>query len=489
MLAALFFMNNSVSEAQGTFWSPQERIPEYQITNYEQPPYMIADQNHVVHAFNAQSLILDDENSPKAIVYRQWTLENGWTYPNDILYDETGGDLELVGVSSDQAGMVHLVYQKNFDDLYYTNAYLADAGNPLAWSVPVFIDGGSLHIRPGIPNVGAIANDNTSGQIVIVFSGAQYGNGLYYTYSSDNGLNWTNPYPIYLTGSANLIVSDPKLYMGDSGVLHLVWATINEDGSGGPGYYSSFDMVENSWREPEELDIPGIDTPSVIEHHGDIFVSYYHKISNSNWMRRSDDLGITWTPPIQISPNHVGTNGNISFVVDSSDTLHGFFGERINAVGIHGMWHLVWRGNSWTDPDPVVTGPQIKDDIGGNGFDPKSARAVVLNGNTILVTWGTDGVAGQNGAWYSYIVLDTPELPSQPLPRPSEETENALVDTPTTSPSLTETDVVTPDAVLNDEQPVLFLNPQSSILLGIAPALLLLVGFIITRYLSRSGNS
>ncbi len=33
-----------------------------------------------------------------------------------------------------------------------------------------------------------------------------------------------------------------------------------------------------------------------------------------------------------------------------------------------------------------------------------------------LVTWRSDPAAGVNGVWYSYAILDTPELPVSPLP-------------------------------------------------------------------------
>ena len=485
IILSLFFINITKSNAQQPFWSKQEKIPEYEIENYEQPPYLIADQNHVVHAFNSQSLILDDDNSPRAIFYRQWTLENGWTYPNDVLFDETGGDIELVGVSSDQAGMVHLVYQKNFDDLYYSNAYLADAGNPFAWSVPVFIDGGSLHIRPGIPNVGAIANDNTSGQIVIVFSGAQYGNGLYYTLSTDTGDNWTDPYPIYLTGSGNLIVSDPKLYVGESGFLHGVWATKKDDGFGGPAFYANYDLLNGAWNDPIEIDVPGIRTPSVFDYGGDVLINYHHIISNSNWIRRSSDLGTTWSLPTQISSRHVGTNGSASFVVDSDNNMYVFFAQRINPND-QGVWYAIWNKGRWSGVESVVHGPERSDVVGGNGFGPNSARAVVLNGNVILVAWGTDGAMGQNGAWYSYKILDTPELPAVALPLPELGDENAQM--PSQNSVIEASETPENAVTLLDADQIKIRNPITSIYLAAGVVVLVLGGFMVLRAIDQTKN-
>jgi hypothetical protein len=109
----------------------------------------------------------------------------------------------------------------------------------------------------------------------------------------------------------------------------------------------------------------------------------------------------------------------VSFAIDSNNVMHAFFGQRNNDNN-HGMWHIIWLGNSWSNSESIVRGPQIRDAIGGEGFDPRSANAVISNGNVLLVTWGTDGAAGENGAWYSYTILDTPELPLVPLPTPKE---------------------------------------------------------------------
>jgi hypothetical protein len=156
----------------------------------------------------------------------------------------------------------------------------------------------------------------------------------------------------------------------------------------------------------------------MIEYEDAMYVSYHHIKTNGNWWRRSFDEGLSWSVPRLLSQNYVGTNGNVSFVIDGGNVLHAFFGNRIDEFNEHGMWHSYWTGNAWTNPEAVVRGPQVKDAPGGKGFDPRSARAVVSNGNLVFVAWGTDGAAGLNGAWYSYQRLNVPELPSisQPVP-------------------------------------------------------------------------
>jgi hypothetical protein len=177
ILVTLFFSNIISSQAQSTFWSKMEKIPEY-FDGTEEPPYLIADQDHVVHAFNSQPLDLRNNSSPKAIFYRQWTMDNGWTVPNDVLYDDNGGSIELVGVVSDQSNTVHLVLQRNSHDLYYVNNQLALAGTPASWSSPVLIAQLSTSIGPGNANIGTIAVDETGNNIVVIYSGSEYGDGL-----------------------------------------------------------------------------------------------------------------------------------------------------------------------------------------------------------------------------------------------------------------------------------------------------------------------
>jgi hypothetical protein len=134
------------------------------------------------------------------------------------------------------------------------------------------------------------------------------------------------------------------------------------------------------------------------------------------WLRKSGDFGDTWSMPVRPFPKHVGRNGAVSFVVDSNNDLHVFFGERTilnESSAIHGMWHSIRQNNTWLDPVPVVSGPPI---LGGSkGFDPTAPQAVISQGNKLFVTWYTDPGNAKNGVWYSHAVINAPELPVIPL--------------------------------------------------------------------------
>ena len=468
-------------------WSPQAQIPDYkQFT--EEPPILIVDQNNTVHAFNSQPFDLNDTKSPNAIFYRQWSSGKGWSQPIDVIINPDGDNIEIMDAHLDHSGRVHLAIQMNQQDNYYSWAPLANAGRATAWSEPVSVGQQAQPVRLALPYPAAIAGDN-QGNLVIVYGGYQDGVGIYATHSVDDGVSWSEPAPILITFNDQLTPGDIQVDVGQSGQVHAVWNFFDQSGFGDAGYYSKLDFERFEWSMPIELDNPGIRTPSVLTYNGDIFVTYYHDRNNGNWWRRSSDGGRTWTEPQSISTSHIGTNGWVSLVVDSNRNLHALFGQRIDDNN-HGMWHSIWQGNGWTVPEAVIKGPQQSDDIGGNGFDPRSARAVIVNGNTLLATWGTDGAAGSNGAWFSYTTLNTPEQPAVPLPVPEIQ---PLVEPESTATvkSRASTPIPTRAVAFSGQEAnidVVSANPLMPMIISLAPVLLLFVTILAIHRWRRYGR-
>ncbi|GAG99578.1 unnamed protein product, partial [marine sediment metagenome] len=136
----------------------------------------------------------------------------------------------------------------------------------------------------------------------------------------------------------------------------------------------------------------------------------------------------------------------------------------------HGMWHSVWEGGYWSRPIAIAIGEVSAD------WDPNFAHAVLSQGNVLLVTWMNDwgNMKPPSGAtWYSYTVLDSPELPVVPLPMqkplpidaPSP-TQLIDVSTPTPEYDLLSMDSISPPT---DKNPIDLLAP------GIITAFLLLL--------------
>jgi hypothetical protein len=230
--------------------------------------------------------------------------------------------------------------------------------------------------------------------------------------------------------------------------------------------------------------------PSIIEYRDTLFVMYYDGISGHQYLLRSNDFGETWTKAVAPFP-HVGANGPVSFVVDSNDDLHIFWGQRItgglDGSDAHGMWHSIWNDQreTWLPYESVVIGKKILDRVGFSAFDPNTPHAVTSQGNVILVVWRTDRGSRGNGVWYSYKVLQAPELPVFPLPTPAADSNLTPDETAITSqpnPISTPKPVITNQGGYTTEE-----NPLSTILTAAIPVSVLVLGIIVlTRVLSYS---
>jgi len=469
--------NGETAVAQSQLrWASQDRIPFYDDLILE-PPQLIADSSGVVHAFNAQVT-----DSGAAIMYRHWTVDKGWTIPTDVIIppnNEIQARNIPLDVSLDENGMVHLVFMAGNlreSNIYYSRAPLVDANNARAWSTPLIIGTHALLNPPQVTMIG-----DHKGDLFVAFSGSRDGSGLYMVQSNDGGNRWSEVQSIFLTYTWDFWPSALTMHIDSQENVHALWAVAGLDGLSDAVFYSRLEKGQTEWSEPFEMArVIGFqaDTPAIIEYDKELFVTYHNDFPTTSWMRRSSDGGNTWTEPVRFAPGFVGSNGAIDFVIDSSNTLHAFWGNRTGSPIIHGMWHRVWLGDRWGDIEAVVSGPQVVDDIGGNGFDPKFARAVISRGNILLITWTTDGFAGENGAWYSYTILDAPQLPAEPVPAPIE------TPTPTAVP-VTIDQTPTPNPYLaiggNSEGGAVEVSPSTPLVAGIAPVLLLL-GLIIVIY-------
>ncbi len=393
-------------------WSPMQRIPGFGDAGFS--PYLIADRNRTVHAFNSQWVGLD-----MVIVYSQWRIGKGWTPPGIIMLPPRG-QARITGAILDESGRMHVTFFAGDDlaaDIYYTSAAAEDAGHAGAWSSPRVVGPGAI-----TPTSGALASDG-KGLLVIVYSGNLenlLGNALYVVHSTDGGETWSDPKELFVTETRTFWPWGIQMFMDRRERLHFVWSVVGVHGLGVAVLYASMDTRELHWNEPSSMAEAigqGANTPSIIKYRGELIVIYHNDFPTTRWMQRSSDGGGTWTEPVRIFEDHVGSNGPASLVIDSGGTLRMFFGNR-SGEQIHGMWQSIWEDDQWSSPEAIVSGPTYRDKPGGEGFDPSYATAVVCQGNVVLVTWRTDEGAGPNGIWYSYATLDAPELPVTPLPSP-----------------------------------------------------------------------
>jgi hypothetical protein len=459
-------------------WSPQAQIPGFDPET--DSPLLLADQNGTVHVFSSQWLGEDSEEPVKAIMYNKWTLEEGWSTPIDILLSPHRNEARLTGAFLDSFGTVHLTFfggEGEDAHIYYTKAPLVNAGQAPAWSTPLLVADDAND-----PALADLTGDD-QGNLVVVYSGMRDGWGLYSIYSSDGGDTWSEPEPLFLT-YAELFPVFLDLFRAQSGLIHMVWDTRTTDGQGREINFAHFDIAARQWSQPvrlAEVDSGyGVLLPTVIEQGGELVVAW-----SGITMSRSTDGGNTWSDGM-IPFRQVGVNGAGSFVIDGNNNLHFLWAQRITAnPDIHGVWHSIWQNGRWTEPEAIVSGPSIVDIVGDRAFDPTDVRAVISQGNVLLVVWRQDPGLKGNGIWYSYRVLDALELPRVAVPSQPVQPTIIPSETPT---RLAPISTPTPVAVLADKwdvPPDTQNNPSMPLILGSASTCLLFFGSIALRQLFR----
>lgn len=482
LISANYQLPASPSVSHETLWSPPQTIPLYHTETW--PPVLIADQNRTVHALSSQWLTLEGSLPMLVLFYNQWTLERGWTIPVDIII-LPGMEARLTDAHLDKNGILHVVFwggDSTGADVYYSNAPVSMAGMASAWSLPIMIG------RNASDPENAVFTEDSQGNLYIVYTSQAIGNGLYVVKSENGGESWSSANPVYSARSAAPIISQVQTLEGSSGTMHVIWGVYNLLSQGRGIYYSqSADGTE--WSEPTLIadvqDGLGTQTPRLTEYNNKLIALY--NVALKIIMRSSNDQGKTWDDPSVIFPRHVGVNGSLSLVIDSNNDLHLFFGQRIPGnPDLHGMWHSTFVNDRWIEPEGIVKGPKILDLVGYSGFDPNGARAVVSQGNVILVTWRTDPGSVGNGVWFSYKKFDGPELPVTPWP---DLTSNISEPAPTENPEQilpTPTEAIIRDNQLVEDGPPTVLTPGSVLAITLGTVILFLVMFFVSVVWKRS---
>jgi hypothetical protein len=299
---------------------------------------------------------------------------------------------------------------------------------------------------------------------------------------------------VFLTYDSNLSTFSLRLAIGPEQKIRAVWNVVTNLGVDEALYFANFDSGNSKWDTPVELDrridLPDYFGPSfpVIVDNGQETVIVYNGGNPFTGrpvgpgrpiqrVRMSLDSGLTWNEPLDPFPFHVGRSGEHTLVLDGNGTPHTLFTQRIESTDekgdysiIGGVWHSAFQNGGWSNPDRFVSTVPAHD-----------VRAVVVQGNILLVVWREDPGVGQSGIWYSYSVLDVPELPVTPLATAS---GNYLVQQNSTSiplpyPSNTP-DPFSETDLFNEAPPSsLGKNPAMPIIVGLVPVILILIGVVL----------
>jgi hypothetical protein len=279
-----------------------------------------------------------------------------------------------------------------------------------------------------------------------------------------------------------------SLFLYPNQKLHAIWAVNDSSGTGQEIYCAKLDVQEMTWAEPISLAIADqvtdslagividrVGWPSVIKNANEFIVIYMVCSPYERRMRISNDAGQVWANPIDPYFPTRGEYGAADFAVDSNNVLHVIFGDRARGWS---LWHSIWQNGYWAEPEPIV--PPVESQIyqeDPETFASQRPHAVFSNGNVFLATWQTDHGHDHNGTWYSFKILDAPQLPLVPLPTFE---ETPIKNPPATpiipDPTPTAVGILTSQSDLRSHSSD---NPGSALVLGLVPVVMLISAIII----------
>lgn len=471
----------AISAQAALRWSLARQIPR--LTSDAAPPFLVADRNQTVHAFYSQWT-----GGELVIYYNQWTPSRIWTMPIDILLSPNARQATVQGAFLDPRGMIHVIFFGGIEsgaEIYYARAPAVNAGRASAWSVPVAIGAHAGKLAS------ATLSADDKGNLYVLYSGNGEGNGVYEVHSTDYGDTWSESKAVFLSNSDFLWSFAMRSVLDAQGRLNVVWTVVNMQGNGEAVYYLRYDPERKQWSLPRAMQtirdcLYEADWASVSFYKDEVWMVYNCGAPATHWIRRSRDGGITWSDPTIPFRNFIGEAGAAEFVVDSRNNAHLIFANRINNTSTHGMWHSVWLGDRWSEPDAIVSGTRSFE------FDPSRPSAIVSQGNHMLVTWRIDPGLTPNGVWYSFATLDAPELPMMLLPTP--QTTPTLIPATTTSPRLVPATAtrlprptLAPSETTNAPPIDLVSDPTTGVFIALAPVVLLLGVLFVRRIVRGTG--
>ncbi len=436
--------------------------------------------------------------SPNSVMYTVWDGSQ-WKQPIDIFGASLADGNPIVAYPHailDDRGNIHLIWLQQPNDpdyaVYYSTAPASQAGSAKAWTKPVILADDltgskySIHIAYTPPQTLHIAYARVAGGESPTEQRA-----VSYIRSTDGGSSWSKPVDVFTAPSLDTGASDTRLLVLPPDKVFLTWTLWDQSGNGQAIYFTR--SLDNglTWTRPIRLAVrQGLeyerDWNNLVWLGGNTIGALYEGGWRAyRYATYSSDFGTTWSEPIDIFPWLIGDNGYIEFARDGSDTVHLFVAQRIREGNLQrgdyfGLWHSVWtNGERWQEPILVT-----RDENAVKGMtNPKVA---IINGNQIVTAWYGSNIYE---IWVQTGVIENAKaiIPvpwSIPVTTPTNTSPNGL--TPSETPAPTATSPVG-GTVTQNQPPVLFtqkplsISQSTIILLGIVPALVIILTFIVIQ--------
>jgi len=428
-------MHPALAEATG--WSAPVRISPEGLFAYD--PHLVTDQAGWLHAvWSANVRRLANEDLSLDTIYYARNTGDRWSAPVDIIVAPSGGQSRISRLRIDQHGRLHVLYTtwSYRPGLVYARAWADDAGMAQAWqSYALSEQAYAADVAVGMDGVVHVA---------YVMSNR----GVYYTRSSDEGVRWSDPIPVWVTPDDQHSSGSVRMEADASGTIHVVWdITGNRDGWKplGVSYARSTDNG-STWQNSLTL-FPddGAALPNIgFDAERGVHIVWDNPAGSQlgrghAWSR---DGGLTWGTVERVFPGYRGRTRFPVMAQDSAGTLHLVFTANLPKTGTPEALHAVWQGDRWSDPQVISAGY-----VGMEG----PSLAVSL-GNILNVIWFSY-VGSEHGIWY--VVGNTASPSVAPVPKETAAPSTHASAAPATAtPTLAPSSAVPTGDLFSDMPPV-----------------------------------
>lgn len=275
-------------------------------------------------------------------------------------------------IARDSHNKIHLAWHELEDPrrfVFYSNS----DDNGTTWSAPIRVD--STLYFGGMPGFAIDSNDNLH---IAWHAQAQSGDkyAVYYSKSTNNGLNWSEPLNIStsLSDQDNLY---PSVAVDHFGNPHLVWThKLQTDINMGEIYYNFSTDEGDHWGTPINISNSKSDScfvPTIeLNSRGKAFVCYADNGNRILYVTSSLDYQ-SWDTPIALNKTGYLYDAMHSFTIDDNDIIHVVYSDNYTPGDIRIMY-TSFNNTEWDIPVPIArstTGgfvdyPQVGSDNSNN---------------------------------------------------------------------------------------------------------------------------
>jgi hypothetical protein len=313
-------------------------------------PAIAADEDGQVHVLWSEAPVPDE---PGTVLYyarteRLPTGETRWSRPVRVLQSSRKRAKEpALAVVDDR---LHVVWSSGpSGEILYSHAFVRDAYAAEAWGEP--------HPLPAPSAVGSwpdlIADVNGTLHVVYAVP-LNEGRGIYYTRSDDGGESWLPADQVFDAVEAGWEMVDyPRLAVYGQNVLHVVWVRASLPGRGAPQgvYYAYSDDEGLSWSDPLEVIAGAYVWPQVaVSGAGQVHLLWSEADERRAWWHQWSSVR-----PERVR-GFEGVLGPVGLLSDGVETLH-LVGLGHDDAGEPALLYTTWMDGSWGEREALRLEP------------------------------------------------------------------------------------------------------------------------------------